>query len=199
LLTVGQLSSDAANTVSASATIGGTTKTASQNVTIVHVAPPPSLVSLSLSGPNSINANSTAQYTATAWFSDGSSEAVNPFWNVNSAAANISLYGLLSAGGVVSNTPITVSASYTVNAVNRNTSTNVTIQVVQAVALKATAAGNQLVLTWPTNDSAFKLFYATNLSNATWISNPVAPATVSGQYTITNGMTNNARFYRLKK
>jgi hypothetical protein len=199
LLTVGQLTADATTTVSASATIGGTTKTASQNVTVVHVAPPPSLVSLSLSGPNSINANSTAQYTATAWFSDGSSEAANPFWNVNSAAANISLYGLLSAGGVVSNTPISVSASYTVNAVNRNASTNVMIQVVQAVSLQVAVAGNQLVLTWPTNDSAFKLYYATNLSTATWISNPVDPAIVSGQYTTTNGMTNNARFYRLKK
>lgn len=199
LLTVGQLSADATTTVSASATIAGTTEMASQNVTVVHIAPPPSLVSLSLGGPNSVNANSTAQYTATAWFSDGSSETVNPFWNVNSAAANISLYGLLSAGGVVSNTPITVSASYTVNAVNQNASTNVTIQVVQAVVLKAAVAGNQLVLTWPTNDSAFNLYYATNLSTATWISNPVAPAIVSGQYTTTNGMTNNARFYRLKK
>ncbi len=59
--------------------------------------------------------------------------------------------------------------------------------------------GNNLVLSWPTNDPAFKLFYATNLSATTWISNTVAAAIVSGQYTITNGMTNNARFYRLKK
>lgn len=60
-------------------------------------------------------------------------------------------------------------------------------------------SGNTLVLTWATNDSAFKLFYATNLPAAAWISNPVPPAVVSGQYAITNGITNNARFYRLKK
>ena len=66
-------------------------------------------------------------------------------------------------------------------------------------SLAFTRQGNSLVLLWPTNDPAFKLFYATNLAATTWISNPVAPAIVSGQYIITNSMTNNARFYRLKK
>jgi hypothetical protein len=199
LMTIGQLGADATTTVSASATIGGITKSNSQSVTVVHVVPSPSLTSLSLSGPSLINGGSTAQYSATAWFSDGSSQAVNPFWSVDSGAASVSLYGLLSAGGVTSNTPITVSASYTVNAVTRNASTNVTIQVVQPVILTAAVAGKQVVLKWPTNDSAFKLFYVTNLSTETWISNPVIPAIVSGQYTITNSMTNQLQFYRLEK
>jgi len=60
--------------------------------------------------------------------------------------------------------------------------------------------GNSLVLAWPTNDPAFKLNYATNLAvPSAWISNPVSPSIVSGQYTITNGMTNLFRFYRLKR
>jgi len=63
----------------------------------------------------------------------------------------------------------------------------------------AARQGGNLVLSWPTNDPAFKLFYATNLPATTWISNPVAPAIVSGQFTITNSMTNAFRFYRLKK
>jgi hypothetical protein len=62
-----------------------------------------------------------------------------------------------------------------------------------------TRLGNNLVISWPTNDPAFKLEYVTNLPATAWVSNPVSPAIVSGQYTITNGMTNNARFYRLKK
>jgi Cadherin domain/Abnormal spindle-like microcephaly-assoc'd, ASPM-SPD-2-Hydin len=65
--------------------------------------------------------------------------------------------------------------------------------------LQGTRLGTNIVISWPTNDSAFKLFYATNLPATTWISNPVAPTIMSGQYTITNSMTNNARFYRLKK
>lgn len=199
LLTVGQLAADATTTVSASATIGGITKSASQNVTVVHVVPPPALTSLSISGPSLVNSGSAAQYLATAWFSDGSSEAVNPYWSVDSIATSISLYGLLSAGGVASNTPITISASYTVNAVARSASTNVTIQVVAPVVLTAVAVNNQFVLKWPTNDSAFKLFYTTNLPTGTWVSNSVDPPILNGQFTITNGMTNQMRFYRLKK
>jgi hypothetical protein len=60
-------------------------------------------------------------------------------------------------------------------------------------------SGYNLVLTWATNDSAFKLFYATNLPAAAWISNPIPPSVVSGQYAITNPMTNQLRLYRLKK
>jgi hypothetical protein len=65
--------------------------------------------------------------------------------------------------------------------------------------LNGTRVGANIVLSWPTNASAFKLFYATNLPATTWISNPVAPPIVSGQYTITNTMTNSFKIYRLKK
>jgi hypothetical protein len=146
-----------------------------------------------------INAGNTAQYSATAWFSDGSSEAVSPFWSVNSGAATISLYGLLSANQVGSNTTVTVSANYTINSVIRTAATNITIQVVQPTVLNASIVGSQLLLTWPTNDSAFKLFYTTNLSRGAWIANPVVSSIVDGQYTITNSMTNQMEYYRLQK
>ena len=65
-------------------------------------------------------------------------------------------------------------------------------------AITVIKQGNNLVLKWPTNDSAFNLFYTTNLS-AAWVSNAAPPSIVSGQYTITNSMTNKFMFFRLKK
>ena len=59
--------------------------------------------------------------------------------------------------------------------------------------------GNNLVLSWSTNDPAFRLEFATNLPTSIWISNPVSPLIVSGKYTITNNMTNKFSLYRLKK
>ena len=66
-------------------------------------------------------------------------------------------------------------------------------------AIALTKQGNNLVLSWPTNDSAFKLYYTTNPITMTWISNAVSPSIVAGRYTITNSMTNNFKLYRLKK
>ena len=127
LLTVGEVGGDTTTTVSASVTIGGVTRSTSQQVTIINVPPPPTLVSLGISGQNLVNENSAAQYSATALFSDGSSQAVNPTWSDNSPVTSISLYGLLSAGEVVSDTPVTVLASYTSDGVTQNAQKNVTI------------------------------------------------------------------------
>lgn len=68
-----------------------------------------------------------------------------------------------------------------------------------APSLAFTRQGNNSVLSWPTNDPAFRLYYATSCPATTWISNPVSPPVVSGQFTITNGLTNSVRLYRLKK
>jgi hypothetical protein len=124
LLTAGEVNSDTIVTVSASHTIDGTTLNATQDVRVLDTL---ALVSLTLSGLNSVNENSTAQYTATAFFSDGSSQSVNPTWSENSPATTISIFGLLSAGEVTNNTPVTVAASYTFGAITRTAETNVTV------------------------------------------------------------------------
>ncbi len=59
--------------------------------------------------------------------------------------------------------------------------------------------GASVVLSWPTNDPAFKLYYSTNLPPTTWLSNATSPSIVAGQYTVTNSVTNKARVYRLKR
>jgi hypothetical protein len=164
----------------------------------LRAAPAPTLTSLSISGPNVVPPNAAIRLTATALFSDGSAEAVTPLWSVDSASAIISSDGFLHALAVTTNTQVNVTASYTTNSVTRTASTNVTIQIPQPPTLAATIAGNQVVITWPTNDPSFNLFYATNLPPTVWISNAARPPVVSGQYTVTNGINDQMRLYRLK-
>lgn len=59
--------------------------------------------------------------------------------------------------------------------------------------------GTNFVLKWPTNAPSFSLQWSTDPANFHWSNATPAPQVVSGQYTVTNGMTNKARFYRLKK
>ena len=68
-----------------------------------------------------------------------------------------------------------------------------------APPLVGSQQGLNLTLSWPTNDPAFRLEFATNFSAANWAPVPDAPAIVDGRYTITESMTNALRFFRLKK
>ncbi|MCU0783047.1 MAG: hypothetical protein MUF81_03180 [Verrucomicrobia bacterium] len=148
LLTAGEVGGDTTVTVSASHTIGGVTRNASQDVGIVNIPPPVTLSSLSISGPNSVNENSTAQYSASAFFSDGSSQTVNPTWIEDSAATSISIFGLFSAGEVTSDTPVTISASYTTGGITRNAQKNITVSnvvVTPTYTLTVNAANGTVV------------------------------------------------------
>lgn len=78
------------------------------------------LSGLSIFGPAAIaenNNGNNGQFTATAYFSDGSSSTVtsSTSWNENSSVTTISSSELLSAGSVSGDTAVTVSASYTVD------------------------------------------------------------------------------------
>ncbi len=112
LLTVDSLGTNTTTTLSATYSAGGITHNASQQVSIVYVPPAPTFISLTINGPPSIVENRSGQYSATEWFSDGSSQIVIPTWSVNSTNASISTFGLLTADEVSSNTPVLVSASY---------------------------------------------------------------------------------------
>ena len=141
LLTAGEVASDTTVTVSASYTTGGVTRGASQDVLVRDVASAPTLVSLSIGGPSSMNKNSATQYVATALMSDGTSQTVSATWSENSAATTISAGGMLSAGEVASDTVVTVSASYTVGGVTRSAQKAVTVlnTVVVAYTLNVSA------------------------------------------------------------
>jgi hypothetical protein len=201
LLTSGEVSSDTTVTVSASATIGGVTQNASQDVLIINTPTPPILTSLTISGASSVNENSLAQYSATAFLSDGSSQTVNPTWSEDSVATTISNFGLLSAGEVTSDTPVTISASYTIGGATRTASNSVTVLnvVPSSPTIGFALSGNQIIFSWPTNFVGFSLEYATNLPAASWISNSALPAIVNQTFVVSNSVTSGNKFYRLKK
>lgn len=94
----------------------------------------PTLTSVTVSGPASLTEGGQASYSATAAFSDGTSQVVtaSASWSENSSFATIAA-GVLTAGAVAANQPVLVSASYTVNGVTRSGSVSVTIQDVPSV------------------------------------------------------------------
>lgn len=90
-------------------------------------APAVTLASLAISGPTSLNENTTAAYTATATMSNGSSKVVTATWSENSAATTISTAGVLTASAVSSNQAVTITASYTEGGVTRTATYNVSV------------------------------------------------------------------------
>jgi len=74
---------------------------------------------------------------------------VIPTWSVNNAATSISIFGLLSAGNVSSNTDVIVSASATVNGVTRTANRTVTINNIPDTTgpgLNVTSPGNNSIV-----------------------------------------------------
>ena len=122
LITAGSVSSDTPATVTA--TYSGFNPLL-YSITILNVAPVFS--SVGISGPTSMNGNSSGQFTATAIFSDGTSQAVSPTWSVISGPGSISSSGLLTVGQVGGNTTTTVSATYTIGSVTHSANQQVSI------------------------------------------------------------------------
>jgi hypothetical protein len=124
VLTAAAVTSNQTVTVSASHTYARTTKTATKTVTVVNVR---MLTALSISGPATVNENSSGTYTATASWDDGTTSTVTPVWSENSTVTTISAAGVLTASTLTSNQAVTVSASYTSGAVTKTATKAVTI------------------------------------------------------------------------
>ena len=107
-LTTYSVSSDQSCTISAS--YGG--KSDTHSVTIKNVAA--SLSYITISGSTQVNENSGAQYTCTAYYSDGSSSNVtsSASWSENSNYTSIGSSGYLSTSSVSSDQSCTITASY---------------------------------------------------------------------------------------
>ena len=129
VLTTSEVSTDQTVTVQASYTGGGITESATKTVTIVDVPVPVTLTSLSISGNDSVNESSNADYTATATFSDGSTQNVTSSagWSENSTYASINSSGKLTTSAVPSDQTVTVEASYTYNGTTETATKTVTI------------------------------------------------------------------------
>jgi hypothetical protein len=75
---------------------------------------PVTLSSITISGPTTVNENSSANYTCTANYSDGSTQNVtsSASWSENSSYATINSSGVLTTSSVSSDKSCTITASY---------------------------------------------------------------------------------------
>lgn len=80
------------------------------------------LTGLSLSGPSSLEENNSAQFTAVALFSNGSTQAVNDFtdWSENSIYTTVTQTGILESSNVPADWYVGLSASYQHNGIVKN-------------------------------------------------------------------------------
>ena len=140
------------------------------------------LSSLIITGSTTLNSGSTAQFSASAAYSDNTNKSVSPTWNVSGSGATISSSGVLTAGNVTSDTSVTVTASYTENGVTKTATQNVTIKAAAVTltglsascptSINAGAGGSCTVSASYSNGTS-------NTVNATWTSSNSSAATVS--------------------
>jgi len=131
----------------------------------VRFAPLPTLLSLEITGPLTVDEGTTADFDATAHFSGGLSLTVEPeLWSVDVAEANINSTGLLSAGLVAADTPAVISAQYTLNGTTVSDTHNITILNSGGVPVEVIVdnldADTSSVGVWATSGAAG--FWATN-------------------------------------
>lgn len=93
----------------------------------VQQTQPKTLTGLNISGPSSVNENSSAAYSATANWNDGSTSSVTPSWSENSSYSSINVGGTLTASEVTSNQSVLITADYTYGGVAKTASKSVTI------------------------------------------------------------------------
>ena len=129
VLTTALVSGNQPVTVTASYMHNGAQRAGTASVTIVDVPPPKTLSGVTVACPSSINEGTSGSCTATARFSDNSTQNVTngASWSENSAFATISGSGVLTAALVTSNQRVTVTASYTRNGVQRAGTASVTV------------------------------------------------------------------------
>jgi hypothetical protein len=72
-------------------------------------------------------------------------------------------------------------------------------RIIMPVNLRSQVSGNDLLLSWPTNQVGFTLQSASDLNASNWIVVAGAPAIVDGKFTVTNSLSQNAQFFRLHK
>ena len=108
---------------------GGLQATDTCIVNVSWVYEPPTLNSVSISGASSVNENSASNYTATATFSDGTSETITESvtWSEDSSFATMNSIGVLSTSEVMSDETVTIMASYTYGDVTKTAEKVVTI------------------------------------------------------------------------
>jgi len=173
------------------------------------------LTSVSVSGSSSVNEDSSANYTATAYFSDGTSQDVtsSAAWTDNSAYAYFDSYagicsscrnGKLITQSVTSNQSVTVTASYTYGGATKSGTKTVVITDTASVAsapvaptnLKATGVSSSSIkVTW-TDSSANETGFTVWRWDSQWVKIGTVSANTTS-YTDTGLKAGTSYFYQV--
>ena len=107
--------------------------------------------------------------------------------------------GSLVGWGGNSSGQATVPADTNFVAISAGYNLSLAIQV-QLPILNIARAGNDVVLSWPANETGYSLESSTDLTlPVNWSKVPGTPAITGNQYTVTESLANGNRLYRLKK
>lgn len=131
-LSAGIVNADMEVTISASYGEGGVTKTVSTAVRVKYDQG--ALSGLLIAGDGSVMSGESLTLKGTASYANGFSSTVKPIWSVsNAAVADIDENGTLTAHTVATDTPLTVSASYSEGGVTKTAILMITVKAPSAV------------------------------------------------------------------
>ncbi len=99
------------------------------------------LSSIAISGLDSMDASSSANYSTTATYSDSSTAAVTPTWTITGTAASVNASGQVSANSVSTTDTVTLTASYQGQTANKTITIRAATTVQQPVSFTESFAG----------------------------------------------------------
>ncbi len=175
---------------------GGLKGTADSSIYVMQNEPP-SLNSVTISGPIQVTENSGAQYITTANYSDGSNYDVTELanWSDNSSYASIASSGYLTTSSVISNQSCTITASYEgVSATHNITIENVPTNNTPIVDFSYTARRKKVTFTDHSTDTDGTIVsWLWDFGDGTYniTQNPEHRFAKFGNYSITLTVTDN--------
>jgi hypothetical protein len=131
--------------------------------------PPPTLTNTIVIGPTLVEENSLADYFATAYFNNGTTNTnMSPTWS--SSGFTISSLGRFSAGNVSNDTPVNIRGTITYGSATNSGNLAATVVDVRGASLRALSnANNQLRLQLSgTTGRRYALEARTNLGAGNW-------------------------------
>jgi hypothetical protein len=192
VLTTSSVSRNQTVTITASYSRNGSVYQASQTITVTNTntTTVATLTALTVSGPSSVNSGSSGSYTATATFSNNTTQNVtaSASWSLNPAVGTISS-GTYAPGQVTANQNVTISASYASGGVTRSANTTVAVAAsTSTVSLSSVAISGPSSLSsgGSGNYTATATFSNNTTQNVTasasWSLNPAVGTIAAGTY-----------------
>jgi hypothetical protein len=190
VVTAGVVSVNTPVTISASWTERGVTVQSTLVITITAGPPTPKL--LTLTGSDTLQSGTSTTLTATAGYTDNSQRAVSPVWtSSNPVVAAVSVNGVVTAGVVSVNTPVTISASWTESGATVQSSVVITITAAPPAPNLLTVTGSNTLQSGARTTLTATARYADSSERAVhpvWTSSDPVAAIVSTAGAVTAGV-----------